>query len=152
VKQEISDLPAELLSQLTKSARGIPRKPHASGYRSNNYNSRKTHCVHGHELSEDNIKREGGRRICRVCLRAKKSRQKRARKMNGCCMGCGRKYGDAFGFPDLVVPNDVWAQISPTGDEGGLLCPSCMCGRAASLGLEGVQAQFRSGPFCVDSH
>ena len=66
------------------------------------------------------------------------------------CYDCKRPYGDEHGFPDLVVPDDVWAKISPTGDEGGLLCPSCMCRRAADIGLEHVAAVFRSGPFCAN--
>lgn len=66
------------------------------------------------------------------------------------CHECNRPYGDEYGFPDLVVQNDVWAKISPTGDEGGLLCPSCMCRRAADIGLERITAVFRSGPFCTD--
>jgi hypothetical protein len=69
-----------------------------------------------------------------------------ARQMQGCCMDCGRKYGDEFGFPDLVVPCDIWAKISPTGHEGGLLCPSCMCRRAHDAGVKSL-ARFRSGPF-----
>lgn len=69
------------------------------------------------------------------------------RQMQGCCVDCGRKYGDEYGFPDLVVPNAVWQKISPPGDEGGLLCPSCMCRRAYDLGIE-CKAVFRSGPFC----
>jgi len=73
------------------------------------------------------------------------------RRMKGCCLDCGRKYGDEFGFPDLVVSPDVWKIISPTGDEGGLLCPSCMCRRAADAGLSNIPAVFRSGPFCTDS-
>lgn len=69
------------------------------------------------------------------------------RQMQGCCIDCGRKYGDEHGFPDLVVPDGVWAKISPTGHEGGLLCPSCMCRRAWDAGLSNVPAEFRSGPF-----
>lgn len=69
------------------------------------------------------------------------------RRMQMCCMDCGRKYGDEYGFPDLVVPHDVWEKISPTHDEGGLLCPSCMCRRAYDTGTQ-CQAVFRSGPFC----
>lgn len=73
------------------------------------------------------------------------------RRMKGCCLDCGRKYGDEFGFPDLMVPHEIWALLSPTHDEGGLLCPSCMCRRAADLGMERVPAQFVSGPFCCDA-
>lgn len=50
------------------------------------------------------------------------------------CHDCGREYGAEYGFPDLVVPVDVWKKISPTGDEGGLLCPSCMCQCAYDAG------------------
>ena len=64
------------------------------------------------------------------------------------CANCGRRYGDEFGFPDLVVPAEVWRKISPRGDEGGLLCPSCMCERAYAVGIENVSAFFASGPFC----
>jgi hypothetical protein len=69
------------------------------------------------------------------------------RRMQGCCFDCGRRYGDEYGFPDLVVPNDVWLLISPTSTEGGLLCPSCICRR---LHLAGIQTtgEFRSGPLC----
>lgn len=66
------------------------------------------------------------------------------------CYDCGRPYGDEYGFPDLVVPHEVWNNdISPTGDEGGLLCPSCMCKRAYDAGVQCV-AVFRSGPFVVE--
>ena len=69
-----------------------------------------------------------------------------SRRMQGCCMDCGRKYGDEFGFPDLVVSPEAWRALSPTKDDGGLLCPSCMCRRAHDAGLE-TRAKFRSGPF-----
>lgn len=72
-----------------------------------------------------------------------------ARRMQTCCMDCGRKYGDEHGFPDLVVPNDVWARISPTGDEGGLLCPSCVCRRLYDAGIQ-TTGRFTSGPLCED--
>lgn len=66
------------------------------------------------------------------------------------CHDCGLPYSDP-GFADLVVPNEVWAKISPTGDEGGLLCPTCMVRRAEKAGFDvaTVPAQFRSGPFAV---
>ena len=65
------------------------------------------------------------------------------------CHDCEREYGDEHGFPDLVVPHDVWKIISPSGDEGGLLCPSCMCKRAHVAGLTNIPTLFRSGPFKV---
>lgn len=65
--------------------------------------------------------------------------------MEARCGDCGLPYGDD-GFHDLVVPDDVWAKISPTGDENGLLCPTCMVRAAHRAGVE-TRAVFRSGPF-----
>lgn len=61
------------------------------------------------------------------------------------CNDCGRPYGDEHGFPDLVIPHDIWKRISPSGDEGGLLCPSCICGRLHAAGIE-TTGKFTSGP------
>ena len=61
------------------------------------------------------------------------------------CYGCGRPYGDEHGFPDLVVPTDVWRRISPTGNDGGLLCPSCICERLHKAGIR-CEGAFMSGP------
>lgn len=66
--------------------------------------------------------------------------------MSGLCFDCGRQYGDEYGFPDLVVPDDVWLRISPYGHEGGLLCPSCMAARCDRAGIT-CKASWRSGPF-----
>lgn len=61
------------------------------------------------------------------------------------CEDCARPYGDEHGFPDLVVPFWAWKRISPSGDDGGLLCPSCICKRLydAKISCEGA---FMSGP------
>jgi hypothetical protein len=48
------------------------------------------------------------------------------------CFDCGLDYDK---FEDLVLPDDVWKQISPTGDEGGLLCPTCIANRMYKIGL-----------------
>ena len=61
------------------------------------------------------------------------------------CHDCGEAYGSPR-FPDLVLPHDMWAKISPSGDENGLLCPNCMCARATAADIE-CRAVFRSGPF-----
>jgi hypothetical protein len=69
------------------------------------------------------------------------------------CFDCGRRYGEEFGFPDLIVPHEIWNHaVSPTGNEGGLLCPSCLCARAHWAGLSGVPARFTSGPFAANAH
>ena len=49
----------------------------------------------------------------------------------GDCYDCGEPY-----WMDAAVPNDVWARISPTGDEGGILCLRCIDRRCAALGIK----------------
>jgi len=61
------------------------------------------------------------------------------------CQDCNRPYGAEHGFPDLIIPYDVWKRISPTGDDGGLLCPSCICKRLHDAGIRCTGA-FMSGP------
>ena len=60
------------------------------------------------------------------------------------CYDCHRHYADP-GFPDLIIPNDAWRKISPTHDEGGLLCPSCICARLKKAGIN-CEGAFMSGP------
>lgn len=64
------------------------------------------------------------------------------------CYDCGLPYSDD-GFADLVVPSDVWAKISPTGHDGGLLCPTCLVRATKRAGFAdgAVYASFGSGPF-----
>uniref|UniRef100_A0A6M3L1Z8 Uncharacterized protein n=1 Tax=viral metagenome TaxID=1070528 RepID=A0A6M3L1Z8_9ZZZZ len=61
------------------------------------------------------------------------------------CFDCGLLMSDD-GWADLVVSHEMWLRLSPTGDEGGLLCPTCMVRAAKRKGVE-CQAVFRSGPF-----
>lgn len=61
------------------------------------------------------------------------------------CYDCQRPYGQEHGFPDLIIPYWAWKQISPTGDDGGLLCPSCICHRLAMSGVQ-CEGAFMSGP------
>lgn len=65
--------------------------------------------------------------------------------MSAECFDCKRPYGDEHGFPDLIIPFWAWKQISPTGDGGGLLCPSCICQRLHDAGLR-CEGAFMSGP------
>ena len=62
------------------------------------------------------------------------------------CNDCERPYGEEHGFPDLIIPNVYWRQISPRGDDSGLLCPSCICKRLYHAGIRGVAGAFMSGP------
>lgn len=61
------------------------------------------------------------------------------------CEDCGRPYGDEHGFPDLIIEKAAWQAISPTGDDGGLLCPSCICRRLHEAGIT-TGGAFMSGP------
>lgn len=68
------------------------------------------------------------------------------------CEDCGRQYGDEHGFPDLIIPYWAWSTISSSGDDAGLLCPSCICKRLhdAKIRCEGA---FVSGPIIsVSTH
>jgi hypothetical protein len=60
------------------------------------------------------------------------------------CADCERPYGDEHGFPDLVIPYWAWKQITPTKDDGGLLCPSCICKRLHDAGIR-CEGAFMSG-------
>ena len=68
--------------------------------------------------------------------------------MQAICHDCNRPYGQEYGFPDLIIPFDVWKRISPSGDDGGLLCPSCICKRLHDAGIR-CEGAFMSGP--IDS-
>jgi len=61
------------------------------------------------------------------------------------CYDCQRTYGEA-GFPDLLIPDWAWNRISPTGNSGGLLCPSCICARLEQEGIKSCPSAFTSGP------
>lgn len=69
--------------------------------------------------------------------------------MSGACADCGRRYGDQYGFPDLMIEDWAWEKISPTGHEGGLLCPSCICRRLHQKNVR-CSGLFLSGPLMED--
>lgn len=62
------------------------------------------------------------------------------------CYECLLRYGGQ-GWCDVVVPDDVWRQISPTGDEGGILCFNCIARRLEEFDLRNVPVMITSGPF-----
>jgi len=62
------------------------------------------------------------------------------------CYDCGLPYSDD-GWCDCVVPHDVWARISPTGHEGGILCLHCMARRIVRHDVRDVPLMVTSGPF-----
>jgi hypothetical protein len=64
------------------------------------------------------------------------------------CYDCGRDYGGEHSYPDLIIPFWAWKQITPSTDDAGLLCPTCICLRLQERGIRCVGA-FVSGP--IDS-
>ena len=70
--------------------------------------------------------------------------------MRAACYDCGLPYSDP-GWVDCVLPNDVWAAISPTGDEGGLLCLTCMTRLLVNKGFDNVPIRITSGPYRHDA-
>ncbi len=62
------------------------------------------------------------------------------------CYGCKLSY-DSSAWADIVVPDSIWLLISPTGNEGGLLCFNCMNARLSKLELRNVPMHIASGPF-----
>lgn len=69
--------------------------------------------------------------------------------MNLACNDCGFPYGGP-GWCDCVIPNDTWKLISPTHDEGGILCFTCIAKRLETLGIDNVPLMVTSGPFLHD--
>lgn len=60
------------------------------------------------------------------------------------CYDCKLEYGSS-GWLDCIVSDDIWIRISPTGDEGGILCINCIAKRCDSLGLLDVPVAIQSG-------
>lgn len=62
-----------------------------------------------------------------------------------CCYDCKLNYDN---FPcDMVIQDHLWKLISPTNDEGGLLCPNCICKRLMNLGLTAVKVTVDMSEF-----
>lgn len=81
---DLSDLPPELLEQLSLKARGLARLNSMGRPFYGNQNSSKTHCKYGHPLTGDNLRIGRGRsgkqqRLCRTCKRRRR-REWRARQ------------------------------------------------------------------------
>jgi hypothetical protein len=67
------------------------------------------------------------------------------------CFDCGAAYGDPS-WIEAVVPHRIWNDhLSPTGNEGGILCIVCMARRAGRAGLSGVPVTLTAGPFIASA-
>jgi hypothetical protein len=62
------------------------------------------------------------------------------------CYDCGFPYDDPA-WIEAVVPHFIWNDyLSPTGDEGGILCIQCIARRAIASGFERVPVLLTAGP------
>ncbi len=53
------------------------------------------------------------------------------------CYDCGLLYG-SDGWIEAIIPDNVWNIISPTKDEGGILCISCISKKLTEKGLSNI--------------
>lgn len=56
------------------------------------------------------------------------STEKSAKNKRAACYDCGMPYGEK-GWIEAVIPDHVWREISPTHNDGGILCISCIARR-----------------------
>lgn len=67
------------------------------------------------------------------------------------CADCGAPYDDPA-WIEAVVPDAIWnEQLSPQGNEGGILCILCMARRAVAKGLSDVPVLLTAGPFALSA-
>lgn len=59
------------------------------------------------------------------------------------CYDCGLDY-EQFGY-DFVIQNELWREISPTHNDGGILCSNCMCKRMMNLGMSAIWVVVYTG-------
>lgn len=63
------------------------------------------------------------------------------------CYDCDLPYGGPH-WVEAVVANHIWNKhLSPTRNEGGILCINCMAKRASRAGLSNVRVRLTAGPF-----
>ena len=53
------------------------------------------------------------------------------------CYDCGLEYG-GVGWIEAIIPDKVWNDISPTGDQGGILCILCISRRLERKGYKNI--------------
>ena len=53
------------------------------------------------------------------------------------CYDCGKPYGKDD-WIEAVIPNKIWIKISPTKNQGGILCISCMAKRLKEAGYDNI--------------
>lgn len=59
------------------------------------------------------------------------------RKTNVGCYDCGLQYGGP-GWIEAIIPDKIWNKISPTNNQGGILCITCISKRLQKYELKDV--------------
>lgn len=54
-----------------------------------------------------------------------------------CCYDCGLEYGSDK-WIEAIIPDKIWLKISPTSNDGGILCISCIAKRLKNIGLNHI--------------
>lgn len=63
------------------------------------------------------------------------------------CYGCGKEYAGED-WIEAIIPDLIWEKISPTKDEGGILCITCIAYRLKQAGYDKVPVWLcGTGPF-----
>jgi len=63
--------------------------------------------------------------------------------MSSTCKSCGTKYK-----VDLIIPDNMWSQISPRTGESGLICGSCIMEALEDLGEYASYHLVENAPKC----
>lgn len=53
------------------------------------------------------------------------------------CYDCGKEYG-GDDWIEAIIPDKIWNKISPTKNQGGILCISCIARRLKKAGYDNV--------------
>ncbi len=62
------------------------------------------------------------------------------------CYSCGKPYEQCG---DVSMDSKIWNRISPTGNEGGLLCANCIMERLAQAEISSITVKLYP-PFSKD--
>ena len=63
-------------------------------------------------------------------------------KPTASCYDCGLDYG-GNGWIEAIIPDKVWNVISPTHDQNGILCITCIARRLNTMGYKNIPVWFR---------
>jgi hypothetical protein len=59
------------------------------------------------------------------------------------CYDCGLPYEEMH---DFLIPREIWIKISPTENDGSILCANCIVKRLEKGGFKDIPGAYMSGP------